>query len=216
MKVLIAAVLYCLFFVSVEVITRKTKVSKEISRKTIHVIAGISAALLPLVLSFHEILYLSSLFLLLMLLSKKINLFSSIHEVKRQTYGEVYFPLAVFIMAAVFPHQVFYMYGLLIMAVSDGSASIIGQKYGRKKYKLGLSEKSYIGSLTFLVSTVAIGIISFIAIGAGIAQAIYFSFLIAIILTLTEGLLSYGLDNLVVSPAAGLLMWCVIRIVGLN
>jgi len=203
MKVLIAAFVYCVLFVVVELVTKKAKIDKEVSRKFVHVVAGATVAFLPLFMTFHEIAMLSLLFIVVMLLSKKVSLFSSIHEVKRSTYGEVYFPFAILITALAFPHKELFMYGLLVMAISDGFAGIAGQKYGNKKYRLLGSQKSYVGSCTFFVTALLIG---FLVLGTltnlALIEVVTISALAGGILTIVEAGLSYGFDNLVLPPMA--------------
>ncbi len=200
MKVIIAAVLYGLLFSGTELITRWLKLNKEMSRKVVHILAGVSAGLLPLFMNFHEIAVLSLLFIPIMFISKRQNIFSSIHEVKRHTYGEVYFPFAILITALLFPRTYIYMYGLLIMGVSDGLASVIGQRYGRHPYRLLGAHKSYEGSLTFGLTAFGLGIAMMLSLGVTLLPAIILSCLLAIVLSAVEGSLTHGLDNLVLSP----------------
>ncbi len=206
-KVLLVTTFFLVLFVVVEVITRKAKLNKELSRKIVHVISGVAVALLPLYLSFYQISVVGLLFIPVLLLSKKKNIFSSIHHVKRQTNGEVYFPIAIVLTAILFQQRYLFTYGILIMALGDGFASIIGQKFGKKTYSLFGSKKSYIGSLTFLIISFSIGIIvlnhqTYIS---GI-EVVIISLVCSLILTFVEGCLSYGLDNLVIAPLAALLI----------
>jgi phytol kinase len=202
MRVILAALCYTALFILIELIARKFKLNKELSRKLAHIIAGTSAAFLPLVMSFHQIMVLSLLFLPVMALSKNKNLFSSIHEVNRKTYGELYFPVAIFITAWWFPTKDLFMYGVLVMGISDGLASIVGQKLGKKTYKLWQGKKSYVGSFAFFVATVVIGLLvapSSVSLAPLLA--------IGLVLTLVEASLSGGIDNLILPPvASGLLM----------
>ena len=201
-KVILAALCYTALFILIELITRTLKLNKELSRKLAHIIAGTSAAFLPLVMNFHQIMVLGLLFLPVMALSKNKNLFSSIHEVNRKTYGELYFPVAISITAWWFPTKNLFMYGVLVMGISDGLASIFGQKLGKRTYRLWQGKKSYVGSFVFFVATMLIGLfVTHSSIGIVPLLAI------GLILTLIEASLSGGIDNLVLPPAAsGLLM----------
>lgn len=200
-KVLVAALCYMTLFILIELISRKTKINGELSRKIAHIAAGTTAAFLPLVMSFPEIMVLSLLFLPVMFLSKNKNLFSSIHEVNRKTHGELYFPIAIFITALLFPDKEIFMYGVLVMALSDGFASVFGEKYGKQKFKLWQGQKSYVGSTVFFITTVVIGLwaVSQLPVWATLS--------LALILAVTEAALSGGIDNLVLPPlASGLLL----------
>lgn len=200
MKVIIAAIFYSIFFLLVELISRKSKLSKELSRKIVHIFSGTSVAFLPFAMTLTEIIYLSLLFIPIMYFSKKINFFSSIHQVKRITYGEVYFPLGILLTAFLFPQRSIYMYGILIMAISDGLASLVGQKYGKKKYKIVNSYKSYVGSITFFVTAVLIGLL--------FTKSFLLVILLSGVLMIIEAVISGGLDNLILPIiGSGLLMY---------
>ena len=213
MNIIIAALFYLLLFIGVETVTKKLKLNKEISRKFIHIVSGVTVAFLPLFMSFHQIAILGVLFIPVMILSKKKNIFSSIHNVKRQTYGEIYFPVAIAITAILFPQKYLFMYGMLIMAISDGFASVIGQKYGKKTYELFNSKKSYIGSSVFLLCSIFIGYILLITLtSTNSIDSMLICIACAIILTFVEGSLSFGLDNLFLSPISALLIELFVKI----
>lgn len=196
--VVVAAVSYTALFIVIELASRKLKLHKELSRKLSHIIAGISAACLPLVMSFNNVMILSMLFLPVMILSKKKGLFTSIHNVKRKTYGEFYFPISIFICAWLFQDIHIFMFGVLVMGISDGLASLVGQKYGTKTYKLWQSKKSYVGSTVFFIATFLIGLLTIPYLGFALVP-------ICALLTMAEAGLSGGSDNLVLPPAACLL-----------
>lgn len=205
-KILIAALLYGIFFGGVEVAGNRFRIPKETSRKTVHVIAGTTAAFLPFVMSFRQVALLSLIFVVVMLASKRINLFSAIHGVKRATYGEVFFPCAILLSAVFFPHKALYVYGLLVMALSDGFASIVGQKFGKRSYRIWASRKTYAGSATFLLLAVLIGLGVQLVADVGLGPAAAVSLTLALILTMTEAAMPYGLDNLVLPPLAAFLL----------
>lgn len=209
MNVVIAALCYTTLFILIELVTRKAKLNKELSRKIAHILAGTSAAFLPLFMSFGQIILLSLLFLPVMAISKRKNVFSSIHEVSRKTYGEVYFPIAIFLTALLFPDKQLFMYGVLIMSLSDGFASVFGQKYGKKKYKLWQGEKSYVGSSVFFITALIIGLtVVQVPIWAIVGSAL--------VLTLVEACLSGGTDNLVLPPLASGLLFVLMRLFSLG
>lgn len=205
--------IYIAFFVLMELVAALIHLQIETSRKLIHITAGITVAFLPYVLSFQEIIYLSLLFVLLMTISRQKNLFSSIHSVSRYTYGEIYFPAAVCIMAAFFPTKLLFGYGILIMSISDGLASLVGQRLGKRNYKFFNANKSYLGSFVFFLSSIAIGFMVFLVAGLPInILSISFIFIFAIILTAAEASLSFGLDNLILPPLAGMLLLFFLKI----
>lgn len=201
-----AAICYTALFIIIELSSRKFRLHKELSRKLAHIIAGTTAALLPLALTFGEIMVLSALFLPVMALSKRKKIFTSIHEVKRKTYGELYFPISIFICAWLFHDTHTFMFGILIMGISDGFASLFGQRYGKKTYRVWQGRKSYVGSLAFFLVTLIIGIAVVPSLGLTIVP-------ISAVLTLIEASLSGGTDNLVLSPAGCILVLAASRLI---
>jgi phytol kinase len=203
MKFLIVAAAYGLIFVIVELLAKKLHPPGETTRKLSHILAGVGAALLPFVLTFNEIALLGALFVPAVYLSMRSNLFKSVHKVKRSTYGEVYFPLAIAVCALLFPDRLLFIYGVLVIGISDALASLLGLRYGRKKYKAPSGQKSFVGSSVFFVATTIIGatlVLSFI--NTSVATAVIWAVVLAAILTIIEARAKKGLDNLLVPVAA--------------
>jgi dolichol kinase len=158
-------------------------------------------------MSFYSLAILGVIFIPVMFLSKNKNILTSIHHVSRKTYGEIYFPLSIVITALFFPIRYVFIYAILIMAISDGFASVVGQKYARKTYSILKSQKSYVGSFTFFALSLIIGIFVLYSLNIeNTAISFLISFICAAILTIVEGALSYGLDNLLIPPLAALLL----------
>lgn len=198
--------IYFLFLFSfVEILSRKYKPKSELSRKFIHIVSGVAVAGLPLILTFREIQFLSALFILFMIISKNINIYKSIHSVERKTLGEIYFPISVLLLATFFPNTFIFSYGLLVMAFSDGFASLFGQKFGIKKYKI-ISEKSFIGSYVFFVTTFIITFLLLQLLSFNAYDVFLISLIFSIILTFCEAVLGFGIDNLIIPLLAAILM----------
>jgi phytol kinase len=198
MAVVILTILFLLFFLCVDRVTSKFKLDKEYSRKFVHIVSGSIVAFLPIFISFKQIALLSLIFIPIMYVSKIRKLFPSIHDVKRSTFGEIYFPLSILIVSLVFPETRIFVYAILVMAISDGLASILGLKYGKKKYGIFSASKSYFGSTTFFICTTLIGILV-------LTTSLFNVLILAMFLTLIEAGLSEGLDNLVLPPVAAFL-----------
>ncbi len=131
MNVLTAALGFGIFFGFIELIKNRRQSDPEITRKSVHILAGLAVATLPWLMNFNQIQLLALLFIPILLISKKLNLLSSIHQVKRKTYGEIFFPIAVFLTAWLFPDRILFAYGVAVMSLSDGLAGLIGQRFGR-------------------------------------------------------------------------------------
>jgi phytol kinase len=182
------------WFSLVEAATRRFRVSREASRKFVHLTAGLTAAVaMPLVLGRREIVVLSLLFAAAMAVSRRLGILRSIHEVGRSTWGEVCLPLGVGAAAALAPDPARYTCAVAIVAVSDVAACLAGRRLGGPA--LPASPKTYAGSAAFIASAAAVGLVALPgAVPAALAAAAA--------ATLVEAVSGRGLDNLAVPLAA--------------
>ncbi len=203
---------FLVLFVATEVVSRKLKIKPENSRKVTHVVAGAVASTLPFFIGFNETAILTALFIPVMLESKQKNIFSSIHKVPRKTFGEVYFPLGILLTALFFHNKWEYLYGVLVMSLSDALASLLGQKYGKARFRTLNSHKTYVGSLVFFVTTLIIGISVTPVLFNSAIIVIGVSLVSALVLTLVESQSIDGLDNLLLPPIGASLLWLSIKL----
>jgi phytol kinase len=184
---------------------RHQKLPNEFSRKLVHISVGSFVAFWPFFLSWNQIKLLSLAFFIVVAISKNLHVFRAIHSVQRPTWGELYFALAVGLIAFVTHDKWVYMAALLLMSLADGFAAVIGVRYGkRNQYQVLGQTKSIIGTATFLVfALVILFAYSHYAPGVLFRPAI---FGIALIATAVENLALGGLDNILVPVmTAGLL-----------
>jgi phytol kinase len=176
---------------------RHKKPVGEFSRKLVHMSVGSFVAFWPFFLTWNEIKLLSLAFLIVVLISKNRHLFQSIYSVERHTSGELYFALAVGLIAFVTHDKWIYMAALLLMSLADGLAAIIGERYGKaNRYKVFGQTKSVAGTLTFFIVALLI-LIAYSRYAPGIQ---FKPQLLGIVLiaTAVENLGVIGLDNLLV------------------
>ena len=75
----------------------------------------------------------------------------SIFGVDRRSFGDVYFPIAIFLLFAVGRHTpVFYVVALLTLVVADALAAVLGRAYGKHPYRVTTEQRSLEGSAVFL------------------------------------------------------------------
>lgn len=176
---------------------RRRTVHTEFGRKFIHITVGSFVALWPWLLTWRQIELLSIMFLIVIVASKSLRLFQAIHSVQRPTMGEIFFAIAVGLIALVTHNRWIYAAALMQMALADGLAAIIGVQYGnRLKYLVFKHPKSAAGTLTFFVVSVAI----LAAFNHYSGQVLGIGFIIssAVIATVVENIAVWGLDNLFV------------------
>ena len=101
------------------------------------------------------------------------------------------------------------------MSYGDGFASIIGVKFGKKKYKFFSEEKSYVGSFAMFIFTFITTIVALFYYNISITFFILFALaFIAFIASIVEGLTPKGLDNLTV-PFIGVFIYWLIFLSGI-
>ena len=189
-----------------EAVTRRRPVDPELSRKFVHVSSGMVAAGLPLVLGYGEIVVLAAGFVPFLMVARRVGLFPAVSGVERSTLGEVWFPLGVLLAAALFPAGGPYVYGVLVMGLADAAASLWGRRYGRRGYPVpGGGRKTWAGSGAFLLTTATLGAVVLGVTDGWTGGAVARGVLAAVPLTVVEGVLGRGTDNVVLPTAAAVL-----------
>ncbi len=205
MKFLFITFIFLTLFVCIEAVKKIFHLKGDVPRKIIHISSGVLISFLPYYLSRTEGVVLAIVFALVLLVTKHSGFFSSIHAVERHTLGEIYFPLSVGLCAVLFlPDEIrLFQFGVLVLALSDGLAALVGEKWGRHKIRILGNTKSFEGSAMFFISTYILTCFFF-------PPAYPLLFLVplipALLLTLLELVLVFGLDNLFLPLAAAYLL----------
>ncbi|MDP3697025.1 MAG: hypothetical protein Q8R55_03250 [Candidatus Taylorbacteria bacterium] len=180
-----------------EILKRKFSIPTALTRRLAHIGTAVVAVVAPLFVTQKEIVVVSIIFAIVLLSGRRYNIFSAIHSVERNTFGEIFLPLGVALTALFFlPHNLpAFQFGIFIMGISDALAGLIGEQYGKYYIKFLDNKKSVEGSLVFFFSSLILTFLFVPVLG-------YSLFLIPLLLTFIEFCLVYGLDNLVL-PIAG-------------
>jgi dolichol kinase len=195
-----------------EVLWRKKIIKGERARKFIHVLAGVWIAFWPIYIPFDGIFVLGSVMLAMSLYSRATKLFHAIYAVKRKTYGDILYSVAILCCAYVGREPWIFTISILLLAVADGGAAIAGRLWGmRNQYRvMGFFclQKSVLGTLTFFVLSLVC-----VAVGwtSGGGDVIGDNLLVAFIIlpissTVLENIVPYGFDNFVTPLSATLLL----------
>ena len=198
-----------------EGLRRGDRISFGLSRKIIHV--GIGTWILPTVLLFHSRWLAAAppaLFTLLNFLSYRYRWTKSMDAEAGSNAGTVWFPLsfAVLILGlwGVEGGKAAACAGLLALAWGDAAAAVVGQRWGRHRYRTGGGWRSLEGSAAMLVfSSLAIaaaGVAASSTTGAhpyGLARVV----VVAVVATLLEAAGRRGSDNFLVPVGTALLLW---------
>jgi len=182
------------------------------SRKILHIMTGNIAFILPIFQTREMMAFLAAgpfiLFTFLM------SPYSPIKSVRGKTseaghgLGLVYYAIAWAVLAYLFfDTKEVIAIGILAMSYGDGFASLIGIKFGKKKYQIFEDVKSYIGSYAMFTFTFIMMIIVLLFYGKLSLnyETLFLLLCIAGISTIAEGVTPRGLDNLSVPFVAAIL-----------
>ena len=176
----------------------------EHTRKFTHVGAGAVIFFTPWLLSSAwSVGLLCGGFAVVLTLSDRLGLLQSVHGVKRRSLGVYIYPVAVFTTYMLADGDgLLFQVAILVLALSDTVAAIVGQRVGQVRYRVGDSSRSLEGSAAFLALTFLLVMVSLVAAGRGVwPDMLLVALLVALLATAVESISLLGLDNLLVPYA---------------
>ena len=193
---------YILLLTFCEFLNRKMKVGTEYTRKLSHIAAVFCAMLFPyLFQNVGYVLVLSGLFFVMLVIARRKRIIPSVDNVERKTGGSYFLTLGICIpyyLSVVFENPVSFMLPMLIFAISDPLAGLVGSKW--IKSKRIINNKTIAGSLAFLFSSLVICMLYFNYVHD--KPVIALSLMIAVATSVTELLSGRGTDNFTVPLVA--------------
>lgn len=156
------AILIALFSVGLPLLIahllhKHTKTAREITRKVAHMGSGIAIAVAPFYLPWETVRYLAVALFIIVALALRFGWGRSFYSVRRKTYGEILFPLAVIGVSIFAPSPAVFCVAILHLAVADGLAAIFGTLYGKKsEYKIMGYRKSWVGTTAFFIASMVL------------------------------------------------------------
>ncbi len=195
MGTIVVLIVVFLMLIFGEYLSRAKGVHSELTRKITHILVGTFVAFWPFFLSWRNIQFLSLAFLVVVFLSIRLNIFRSIHAVKRGASGEIWFAIVIGLLAFISTDEWVFAAGMLFLALADGFSAIIGLAYGgNNTYKVFGHIKSVAGSLAFFVTAALITLGYFAFSGAQPSSAVVW---LPVVATVAENLSVNGTDNIV-------------------
>ena len=197
------------------------KRSKEASRKFIHIM--LAPYWIIAILCFDNVIAASVmpfLFVIINFLSCKFNIIKQMErdDEEKDGYGTVYYALSLLILSILtygplkiktdIYGPIVALTGVLVMALGDGFAAIIGKKVKSFEYKIGKTKKTLAGSATMFAITLVI--ISIFLAYFKIPMWFLKAMIISIISTILEAVAIKGLDNILVPVLTTLMVFLVI------
>jgi dolichol kinase len=217
-NIVLVGLCYLYIFFTIFVSSKVGKIlnlSKKSSRKILHAMIGNLIFIIPFFTSnFYTVLVASSFILITFLVTPYSPLKNIPQRLKVLTYvtekghnlGLVFYAISYTILAVFFTStpQIIAA-GILPMAFGDSAASIIGERYGKKKGR-DLGKKSYQGSIAMFFasfSSLMIGLFLFslmtsFAVFKSQIQMTETTLFVSLIATIVERLSPKGFDNLTV------------------
>ncbi len=192
------------------------------SRKILHILTGNIAFMLPIFQTKEIMAFIAAgPFILFTFLMSPYSPIKSIRGGTSKSghgLGLVYYAIAWTVLAYFFfDSKVIIAIGILAMSYGDGFASLLGIKYGKRKYKIFNDVKSYVGSTAMFVFTFILMLISIFYYGffdstitTITIEVLALLLGISAISTVVEGITPMGLDNLSVPLITATLYWVVL------
>lgn len=183
-----------------------TKFSSELSRKIVHVGMGIICLTFPWI--FRElwpVIVLAAVAVASLLLVKCVpglrnSVGSCLHDVKRQSLGDIYFTIAIALLFWLSDgDKIFFCVPLLILTIADATGALIGIRYGKTPFATLSGDKSAEGSTTFfLTAFLSAHIPLLLFTETGRAETLVISITLALMVMLVEAISTRGIDNLLI------------------
>lgn len=135
--------------------TRRGGAKPEWSRKLVHCGGGMLALSIPAFIESHWVVLAMSVGLLaLFLVGRYCGCLPSLYSVRSESWGVEYFPIVVFLLFVLTERRPWlYVICVLVLAVSDTLAALVGKRYGRHPYEVDGDYKSAEGSLVCFLAT---------------------------------------------------------------
>jgi len=195
-----------------EFVRKKFSLSIHVTRKFVHILTGIFVAVTPFLLHKpYPLLIISGVFICLNLIAIKMDWMPGMHATERISYGTVFYPISFFILILLlWEHfKTILIVSMLIMAIADAMAAIIGENIERPiHYQFSKEVKSVQGSavmffITFLITLVGLKIFRTVDnFSISLINSLWIALIVAVIATACESISFKGSDNLTVPLGA--------------
>ncbi|MGD9557565.1 MAG: diacylglycerol/polyprenol kinase family protein [Mangrovibacterium sp.] len=147
---------------------RRLKIRGEITRKFAHFTATLATVPFPYIFTNHwYVLILAVIFFAVLFFTQHGKQLKSIHDIERKSVGSYLLPLAIyltFLISVTFHNKFLYILPMLILAVCDPMAAILGMSAKKNNGRIQLfgikTQKTVIGSGAFLVTSFVISLIA--------------------------------------------------------
>lgn len=197
---------------------KKLKVKPEYTRKLSHFISTLISLTFVYTFQSHwQVLILAVLCFLLLFIGKQKKAFQSIDNELYDSMGSYLLPVGIYLSFLIYEfseNRLLYFLPLLILAVSDPLAGITGIVLKGKTKAITILgktlEKTYYGTVIFLVSALIISFILFFYYGYDFRQILIYSLIISFSSAFIEMISPRGTDNITIPVGTCLVLLCII------
>ncbi|MDH5367644.1 MAG: hypothetical protein OEW67_11685 [Cyclobacteriaceae bacterium] len=209
------ALAFLVLFASSELLYHKFKVKAEITRKYVHFSTGILSMLFPPLIGNHWlVLLLCGSFLIILFISLRFKKLPSINAIVRVTRGSILYPIIVYCCYLVFMYYnqfIFYYIPILILAICDPIAALVGKKFPLGKYATFGHMKTLSGSVGFFIAAMLTCTVLILGLEQiHFVQVIVVAIFISLATSFAEAISHRGYDNLTI-PFSALLVLVVFK-----
>ncbi len=124
-----------------EFLWRQKKLFGERARKFVHILAGVWIAFWPQYIPLDGILILGCMMLAFILVTRHQKPFHAMYDIKRKSYGDIYYASALIICAYVSQEPWIFTTSILFLALADGGAALAGKAWGKTNQYFVFSKK---------------------------------------------------------------------------
>lgn len=192
---------------------RRARPAPELTRKAVHVGMGTIAAALPWLFddTWPVLLLcggLAAAFFALKLFGRRSELGAAMHDIGRDSRGDLYFALSVAVLWLLAAGDgLLYLVPVMVLTLGDAMAALVGIRYGRRYFDGRRGNKTLEGSTAlFVVAFISVLAPLVLARRAPMPAAILTAATMALLVTLLEAMAWHGLDNVFVPIGAFLLL----------
>ena len=179
----------------------------EYARKFIHMALAAWVATWRIFLSQSMVVGLAIFMAVIVVILKRFKLFKAMPAVRRTTYGELSYAVAIGLTAAFFQAPELYALAIINLGFADGLAAVIGTRYGKKKRKVFGATKTNAGFYAAFLFTILSGSVFWQFAVAGDQASIFIAthvFIVAGLVATVELLGQRGIDNILIPMVTGL------------
>lgn len=183
-----------------EKLRREHHLKPEVTRKFVHITVGSFVAFWPFFMPDWIIYFICFGFIAVVMASRLLGWFKSIHAVDRKTWGDILFPVGIATTLLVANNKWVFAVAMLHLALADGIAALVGEKWGQKTiYRINGYKKTIVGNGAFFVTSAVIMTAAIFGLDVGFSQlGLAGIFWIPLTATALETVAVRGLDNLIV------------------